>query len=33
MLDFNQLPQASDGDHPLQTQLLRLREAFGNDAD
>jgi regulator of CtrA degradation len=33
MLDFNPLPQASDADHPLQTQLLRLREAFGNDAE
>jgi regulator of CtrA degradation len=33
MLDFNQLPQASDADHPLQTQLLRLREAFGRDPD
>jgi len=33
MLGFEQTPVASKDDHPLTTQLSRLRAAFGPDAD
>jgi hypothetical protein len=33
MLGFEQIPVASKADHPLTTQLSRLRAAFGPDAD
>ena len=33
MLGLNQLPLAAQLEHPLQTQLSRLRAAFGSDAD
>ncbi len=33
MLGNERLPQSGDGDHPLETQLSRLRAAFGKDAE
>src|SRR6476619_2684076 len=33
MLGLEQAPAREDGDHPLSTQLSRLRAAFGPDAD
>ena len=33
MLGNEMLPQITDGDHPLETQLSRLRAAFGKDAE
>jgi regulator of CtrA degradation len=33
MLDFNQPAQAAEADHPLSSQLSRLREAFGPGAE
>jgi regulator of CtrA degradation len=33
MLGFKQIPAADKEDHPLKTQLSRLRAAFGPDAD
>jgi regulator of CtrA degradation len=33
MLDFRQLPPAGEADHPLETQLSRLRQAFGQKAE
>ena len=33
MLGLNQLPLTPQLEHPLQTQLSRLRAAFGSDAD
>jgi regulator of CtrA degradation len=33
MLGNEMLPQIADGDHPLETQLSRLRAAFGKDAE
>jgi regulator of CtrA degradation len=33
MLGLEQAPQLDEADHPLSTQLSRLRAAFGTDAD
>ena len=33
MLDMRELPHAESGDRPLETQLSRLREAFGREAE
>jgi regulator of CtrA degradation len=33
MLGSETLPQIADGDHPLKTQLSRLRAAFGTDGE
>jgi regulator of CtrA degradation len=33
MLDVRELPSAGDADSPLETQLSRLREAFGKRAE
>jgi hypothetical protein len=33
MLDFNQPAPAGEVHHPLSSQLSRLRDAFGSDAE
>jgi hypothetical protein len=33
MLGYEAPPQGSGADHPLKTQLSRLRSAFGKDAE
>jgi hypothetical protein len=33
MLGYKQLPPSGDAEHPLQTQLSRLRAAFGSEAE
>jgi len=33
MLGYKQLPPSGEVEHPLKTQLSRLRAAFGTEAD